>query len=255
MNKVYASFGIRRGPITLEEGEYWGDDGIPRCQNCGGKRRTINPYDPNEWEHMMCDCQRAEFDKRQAEFKDRTSPNLLKESRLPQRYHSVKFGVKTIAQSKAYSDVVTDCTDYCTKGAQGKGVYLWGISGVGKTHIMACMINELTARGQRCLFVTMSELADIDNSWLKEKAKTVKYLFIDDLGAERIAKDSNRDTWMQSVTFEVINARYGRQLPTIFSSNYSMTDLAENKGLNERTISRMKEMCKIYHLQGDSFRK
>lgn len=247
---------INKSKMTLEEGEYWGEDGIPRCNKCGGKRRTVNPYDPNEWGYMMCDCQRAEWERKQADFEASTRPNLQKESRLDPRYFNARFGAGTIASTKAYSSIVRTCFEYCVNSSKtgGKGIFIYGMAGIGKTHIMACMINELTAKGERCLFTSMSELANINNDWLKEKAKSVKFLFIDDIGAERIVKDSDRDTWMQSQMFEVINARYGRQLPTIFSSNYSMNDLMEGKGLNERTVSRMREMCKEFHLVGESFR-
>ena len=54
---------------------------------------------------------------------------------------------------------------------------------------------------------------------------------------------------------EVINARYNAQKPTIFSSNYSIAELASVLSLDKAIIERINEMAtRVLKLDGDDFR-
>lgn len=56
--------------------------------------------------------------------------------------------------------------------------------------------------------------------------------------------------------FEVINARYNAQKPTIFSSNYTISDLASVLGLDKAIVERIDEMAtRVIKLEGDDFRQ
>ena len=56
--------------------------------------------------------------------------------------------------------------------------------------------------------------------------------------------------------FEVLNARYNSQKPTIFSSNYSIAELETALGLDKAIIERINEMAtRTIKLEGDDFRE
>ena len=82
----------------------------------------------------------------------------------------------------------------------------------------------------------------------------VPFLFIDDLGTERVQKDG-QDMWLQEKIYDIVNKRYNNKKPTIFSSNNSLQQLIEEKGLMQKTVDRILEMSSaIMKVEGDSYR-
>ena len=79
-------------------------------------------------------------------------------------------------------------------------------------------------------------------------------MFIDDFGTELVTKN-NQDLWLQEKVFEVVNKRYNNNKPIIFTSNYSLRQLIEERGIADKTIDRINEMCTILKLNGDSYRR
>ena len=89
---------------------------------------------------------------------------------------------------------------------------------------------------------------------LINKIANVDFLFIDDLGTEKVTKDGE-DTWLQDKIFEVINKRYNNMKPTIFTSNYSLQELVQDRGLLDKTVDRILEMSTaIIKVEGRSNR-
>ena len=58
--------------------------------------------------------------------------------------------------------------------------------------------------------------------------------------------------FVEEKLYYLINNRYINMLPTIFTSNFSITELAGRIG--ERSASRIVEMCDIFELGGDDKR-
>ena len=77
---------------------------------------------------------------------------------------------------------------------------------------------------------------------------------IDDFGAEIVTK-GNEDLWLQGNVYDIINSRYVNNKPTIFTSNYSLRELVENRGVADKTVDRIMEMTEIIKLEGVSYRK
>lgn len=146
-------------------------------------------------------------------------------------------------------------------------LYIHGPMGVGKTHLAASVANELIHRGDPVICMTARQIfTKIRNTYnregmteheILETFEKAPLLIIDDLGKEPATE------WSTSTLFEIVNARYEATLPTIITSNYSLPDLtrrlvARNTGDSTTaaaTVDRLKEMCRIYQITGDSWRK
>jgi DNA replication protein DnaC len=83
-----------------------------------------------------------------------------------------------------------------------------------------------------------------------EMLKRVKYLILDDIGVEC------GTAWVYETLYQLVDARYARILPTVFTSNLSLNELGRRLG-DERLVSRIREMCGdlgIIHLKGPDLR-
>jgi DNA replication protein DnaC len=141
---------------------------------------------------------------------------------------------------------------------EGRGLYLCGGVGVGKTHLAVAVMSELIRRRRvPSLFVTVPEFLDnlrgayndpgrdLDE-WM-DAVKNADFLVLDDLGAEKPTE------WVRERIFVLVNHRYREQLPTVFTSNTGPKDLADQLG--ERTASRIIAMCDWIALEGEDYRE
>lgn len=141
----------------------------------------------------------------------------------------------------------------------GKGIYIHGAVGTGKTHIAYAIKHHIEAQpGGWLRFWNVTDLlhavrADFgkdatdrrqpEQALIDESAGGTKYLAIlDDIGAEKPSE------FVIETLYAIINGRYNKMLPTIFTSNCDLDQLAERIG--ERNASRIAEMCQIVELTG-----
>ncbi|MCL2141029.1 MAG: ATP-binding protein [Dehalococcoidia bacterium] len=108
-----------------------------------------------------------------------------------------------------------------------------GVTGCGKTHLAAAIVNFRYQAEQQALFVVVPEILDHLRSTfspdskttydqLFERIKTIPLLVLDDLGAQSATK------WAQEKLYQVINYRYNAQLPTVVTTNLCLEEL-ENR--------------------------
>lgn len=133
---------------------------------------------------------------------------------------------------------------WCCSDFQKNLILLSGQTGVGKTHLMKCMANELIKRHKLVYLSTsfamhqdfIKSLATRD---LEEKNNLInKYLspeilFIDDLGTEI---RSNKEI-TTNYLYQVINERKMNNRPTVITSNLNIEDIIEY--YDERIASRI----------------
>lgn len=147
-----------------------------------------------------------------------------------------------------------------------RGIYIHGSVGIGKTYIAYALHKQFTRKflsgGEEIteysgVFVNASELfadmkRDFDRPFTEKKEpmarllESRKLLFIDDIGAEKLSE------WVAAEFYLLLNHRYNEMLPTIFTSNLTLTELAERLG--DRTVSRIAGMCDVVKLDGDDRR-
>ncbi len=140
-------------------------------------------------------------------------------------------------------------------GKTKRGLYIHGGIGSGKTHIIYAIAAHLAeTKNHHAIVWNTSDLfyelrADF-NRLPSDRARPEdamsherpRLAILDDIGAEK-ATDFVIET-----LYRVVNDRYNWRLPTIFTSNLSLGELADRVG--ERIASRIAEMCEIINLTG-----
>ena len=238
-------------------------DGLLYCGKCNTpKQKYVEFFKRNM--PIMCRCREEEV-KRQEELerlikKQEQIEKLRKASLLGEKYKGVTFDNTETGHSKDFKAIYDRCKKYCDVSTdvleKGIGIYLFGTKGTGKSRLTACMGNELMNKNYTVLY---TNFADISKNILNSKEDfieqlgRIEFLFIDDFGTEKVTKN-NEDMWLQGKVFEVINKRYINNKPIIFTSNYSLEELIRDRGIADKTVDRIMEICEIMKLEGKSYR-
>jgi len=123
-----------------------------------------------------------------------------------------------------------------------------GSVGIGKTHLLLVVANTLLKQSIPVVFVYVPDLiAELHQAqFVKDENKSlnakirklgdVPVLILDDIGKEKITG------WVQVQYSRIINRRYIKQLPTLFSSNFNLDQIAEMIG--DHSASRLFSMTK-----------
>jgi len=130
---------------------------------------------------------------------------------------------------------------------EGRGLWLSGDVGTGKTTLAMLVSKEALKRGYSVAIYALPKLlariratfdaGDGEESYtdLIEHLSSVDLLHIDDLGAER------QTEWVLEQLYVLINERYERQGSIVVTTNLTQVDLEEQIGV--RTVSRLIEIC------------
>lgn len=139
-----------------------------------------------------------------------------------------------------------------------KGIYIFGPVGTGKTHCAFAMKKEWDSKAtKKAEFWNTSELMqeikddfdrrNADKSRVYENIMEEKrLLFLDDIGSEKLSD------WVLERFYLIVNKRYNDMVPVVFTSNYSIEELAGRVG--DRIASRIVEMCDVVKIDGEDRR-
>ena len=240
--------------FDLREDEYLGKDGLPYCKNCHTPRavylKEFDRYVPS-----ACKCRREAYEREERETRLRERRMKVEEFRrnsaLGKHFADCSFATARITANN--QKVYEMCKNYCKHVSEmlkaGVGAYIYGVPGVGKTHLTACMGNALTDELHTVLFTSFVEIEcqlkdffgnNSAQSAILRRAETVDFLFLDDIGTENIKVGTG---WLQTIAFDLINTRINAKKPIIYSSNYRIADIMTKCNYEERTAHRIRGSC------------
>lgn len=132
----------------------------------------------------------------------------------------------------------------------GRGLYLWGPNGTGKTHLAVA----ITRHFGHSLFVNTVRLFDqLKESYttqsscdIFEQARHVKLLVLDDLGSERPSG------WVQERFYSLLSTRWDEMLHTVVTTNVAPQRLPDILGPS--AASRVLGSCLTLHVDGPDHR-
>ena len=236
-------------------------------------------------EKPRCDCEKAVafwkgWDAKQEKIKKEKElaeeqelrkqkiESILGKSGIKKRYLSRTIDSFSVtAENKKSFEVATDyIKNFREYFTQGKGLYLEGPCGTGKTHLAIAIALAIINTGVPVICKTSIDIlgdikrcyernSEVTEEEVLEAYKTVDLLIIDDLGKEQVTE------WSVSVLYSILNERYEALLPTIITTNYNTTALAEKlsaKGDTETAtaiISRFVESSKRVTMSWADYRR
>ena len=253
----------------LENDEVFKDNMI-YCKKCGGKRLFIEE-ELGISTRCLCECE-IESRKKAEEEKARQEriAEIRKKSLIGERYKEAIFDTCVLGFNASFDTAYKRCKTYVSNldmcYQYGLGLYLYGSKGTGKSHLTVCMANEIMNKCYSVMFTNFFDItkeikktfrndSEEDESELIERIANIDFLIIDDLGTETLSRNGE-DTWMQEKIYDVLNKRYNNMKPTIFTSNHSLGELVNDRGMMDKTADRILEMSNaIIKIEGQSYRR
>lgn len=197
------------------------------CSLCGGRGWRISP-DGGAGSASLCDCRKIGL-----------ADRLLTAAGIPERYQHCRFANfsthqddpgaeaqlrSALATSKSYVDhfLRTD------GGLAADGLLFVGPTGTGKTFLAVAVAHEIIHRYRaRVRFVEFTELihqiqatfepgSGSSKSAIVEELVAAELLVLDELGAQKPT------AWVQDLLYLLINSRYTKRRPTLFTSNFRL---------------------------------
>ncbi len=140
--------------------------------------------------------------------------------------------------------------------AAGRGLWLMGPPGTGKTTLAMLVSKAALERGHSVAIYSLPRLlneirdthrAERSHVELLDRLTAVDLLHVDDVGAERSTD------WVLEELYSIVNARYEEQRSVLITTNIMDRDeLCEQ--ITPRTVSRLTEMCDELPLLGHDHR-
>lgn len=225
--------------------EFCGKPLIPRILEYKGQ--------PFRAGYILCGCDKAKKEHKRREAYDKAILEERKRKGLYSRSGISEYWQKHCTPNDKYLPILK----------AGKGLYIDGKIGSGKTFLavsilMACLQKRMTGK-----FTSMREVTrELRSTWNGEGSESNVFkrlmhpqvLILDDLGKENMTESVMRDL------FDLVDMRKDAMRPLIVTSNYTKPELVARMAQGgdsttaESIVSRLFEMTEPVHVQGEDRR-
>ncbi len=169
--------------------------------------------------------------------------------RVPRKYRGVSFERPPVSDiARVAPEQVREVRRYVQRIDEnldaGRGLWLWGDVGTGKTTLAMLASQAALEAGRSVVIHSLPRLLNLIRNAIESEAGMVGFLerltavdllHIDDLGAE------NTTDWVLEQLYSIINTRYEDERAMIVTTNLKFEELLEQLG--ERTVSRLVAIC------------
>jgi DNA replication protein DnaC len=175
---------------------------------------------------------------------------------IPKRFRGVGFDRQPIADmDRALTREIRQFVrDIGGNLDRGKGLWLFGDVGTGKTSLAMLVSKAALEAGRSVAIYSMPRLLSAiketyedssERSYMElfERLVGVDLLHIDDLGAEK------RTDWVLEQLYSIINERWQEQKAIVVTTNLVDVDELRDQ-IGPRTVSRLHEMCDLIPIMG-----
>lgn len=243
------------------------------CQNCPGLKECPNlvrgHYAKLDVQNGLIFSAIAPCAKQTAYEEEAKTRRLMRSYYVSEETFTASFETMDIddVNRHAVAAAMRFCREFQTE-TKTKGLYLHGPFGVGKSYLMGAIARELSHKGIASLMVYVPDfiremkdsIADHSYTGKLKLLQEVPVLILDDIGAE------NLTPWIRDEVLGVIlNQRVNNNLPTLFTSNYSLDELEEHLSISNgnrientkarRIMERIRHFVEVCLIEGDNRRK
>lgn len=255
--------------IMIEDTEYSYDpereyikDGHAYCKNCHERKdgKALEMLGKKRIYKVSCKCDRDREAKQKAREKQMEIERLKRECFSSMIQWSYTFENYQGQKTQAFTIAQNFTKDFERMRKENIGLLFYGSVGSGKTYLACSIANALIEQYQ--ISVKIRNFAQIINNLQKsgfdfdkneyiESLVNTSVLILDDLGIER-------DTsYAKEQVYNIVNNRYLKQKPTIFTTNLSYDTISNCTESVEyqRIYSRIIEMCIPVMVAYEDYRK
>lgn len=183
---------------------------------------------------IFCPCKFARQERDEYRYTD--NYRFFHGSREDQKILLENFSLQ--GESQEYTQAYIAVTQ---STMNGRGLFLWGKPGSGKTYLLRAAANAFCKQGKEVSFVNMPLLVQALKENLKDdvfrQARMADLmhsdvLFLDDIGSESITRWTRNE-----ILFPVLEYRMNHKLATYFSSNYKADELEKHYVIPSEAMS------------------
>jgi DNA replication protein DnaC len=221
------------------------------CEGEGSTNKQLEEaYCPickqEEEERIKVEQDKIALEKRLLECREIKKATLRRNMQIPPRFADASFDnftAKTPTQKAALKACKTFAENFKAIGREKGGLLMMGTVGTGKTHLSVAIGLHLLSQDLEVKYTTIGRLIrKVRSTWSDKEATEegvydsmacYKLLIIDEIGVQNCTENE------KNILFEVINARYEEQRPTILVSNLNPQDLTATVG--QRIMDRISE--------------
>ena len=162
--------------VPRDDGEYLAEDGLIHCRVCGEQRETVItiPWAGERNVRCICSCRvkekEAEKEREKQETRERNRRICFNGSNLGKKKFENSEETEYIKIAKNYSNNFEDFR------RQGKGLIFYGTVGTGKSHLAACISNDIIDKGFTALMTNFATIINVLQSSFEGRQKYIESL-------------------------------------------------------------------------------